>query len=69
MRTTTKDGKNTADILLQEIRSNPYISLNELAESAGITKDGVRYHLNKMKTHGILVRKGSTRNGFWEILL
>jgi uncharacterized protein len=34
----------------------------------GITKDGVKYHLNKLKEDGVVVRVGGSRGGYWKII-
>jgi ATP-dependent DNA helicase RecG len=47
-------------------RQQPAISLQETATHLNLTKDGVRYHINKLKNKGILRRVG-TKNGYWEI--
>lgn len=63
--TTTKGNTPTAEILIREIRKNPRIKLSELALAAGITKDGVRYHIEKMRKEGTLSRQGSAKSGSW----
>lgn len=54
--------------ILSEIAHNPRITRNELAVVLGLTPDGIKYHLQKMTKEGAIVHKGSTRNGYWEIL-
>lgn len=63
--TTIKGNTPTAEILIRVIRKNPKIKLSELALAAGITKDGVRYHIEKMRKEGILSRQGSAKSGSW----
>ena len=63
--TTIKGNTPTAEILIREIRKNPKIKLSELALAAGITKDGVRYHIEKMRKEGTLSRQGSAKSGSW----
>ena len=38
-----------------------------MAEALGITKDGVRYHLNKLKAEGLIERVGGDKGGYWKI--
>lgn len=40
----------------------------ELATNIGISEDGVKYHLDKMKQDGTIRRVGSTKGGHWEVL-
>lgn len=50
--------------ILALISYNPSISLDELASSVNLTKDGVRYHINKLRKMGLLCREG-TKGGKW----
>ena len=63
---TTKE--TTREILLKEIGQHPEITVRELALIIGLTDDGVRYHINRMRQEGILAREGSTKAGRWVIL-
>jgi len=60
--------QTTRDKILLQIRSNPKITRNELAAALGLTSDGIKYHLQKLTQEGIIIRKGSTRSGYWEIV-
>jgi len=60
--------RTTHEKILMEIRKNPQITRNELANIAGLSSDGIKYHLQKMAKKGLLIHKGSTRNGYWEII-
>jgi len=39
-----------------------------LAERVGLTPDGVKYHLARLKAAGALRRVGSDRAGRWEVM-
>ncbi|MFA7098260.1 MAG: winged helix-turn-helix transcriptional regulator [Gammaproteobacteria bacterium] len=39
-----------------------------LAQRVGISEDGVKYHLNKLKAAGKIRHVGSTKTGRWEVL-
>ena len=60
--------RSTRDKIIEQIRNNPKITRNELASILGITSDGVKYHLQKMVAEGIIVRHGSARGGYWEVV-
>ena len=64
-RGTTKE--TTKETLMSAIRKNPRITVKELAALVGLTADGVRYHVDKLRQEGILSREGSTKNGRWII--
>ena len=62
-RSTTP--KTTPKKIIMLIENNPRITKEELAKSLGITADGVKYHLKKMR--GIIKWVGPTKGGHWEL--
>lgn len=54
--------------ILRFIEETPAISQREIAEKIGLSADGVRYHINKLRKNGILRRIGGTKGGRWEIV-
>ena len=64
--TTTTALVDAEQNILAAIHHNQKITLKELADTLGMTKDGVRYHTNNLKNKGLLRRIG-TYNGHWEI--
>ena len=65
--TTTKTTTETIKKLLEIIKVNPNITAKELCVMLGLTIDGVRYHLNKLKKQGKILRVGSNKSGYWQI--
>lgn len=60
---------NTAqETLLQHLRNHPVITTAELAQATGLSPDGVKYHLNRLKRTGQLRRHGPTKGGYWEVI-
>ena len=54
--------------ILNIIEGNSLVTVEEIANKIpDITTRGIRYHIDKLKGSGILERKGSKRNGYWEI--
>ena len=55
--TNDESGKRTTQKTTQKIvglmRSNPMISIEELAEICGITRDGINYHIKDLKKKGV----------------
>ncbi len=51
------------------ILMNPEITQNKMAEIMGMSKNGIRYVMNKLKNRGILMREGATKKGKWSINL
>jgi len=53
--------------IFTEIKKNPKISRNNIAEQLGIKLDTVKEYINKLKKKGVLKRVGKTSAGYWEI--
>lgn len=50
------------------LRKEPTITRKGLAGRIGITSDGIKYHLAKLKKAGRIRHVGPTNKGRWEIL-
>ena len=50
------------------LRSQPSITRRETAKRLGITLEGVRYHLVKLKAAGRIRHVGPSKAGLWEVL-
>jgi len=50
------------------IRSNPQITIPEMAEHIGVSTRAVEKNISQLKKQGIIKRIGSHKNGCWEIL-
>lgn len=51
--------------LISLLRENPRLTLAEVAEIVGLTRDGVKKIADKLRAKGILSRRGSTKAGEW----
>ena len=67
-KTTQISQKTTRDRILDHLRAEPELTRRELAVHVGVTPDGVKYHLRKLKAAGVLRRVGSDRAGHWEVV-
>ena len=66
---TTHKTVSTAQKIVAVLREAPQSSRREIAESlAGITEDGVKYHLAKLKKAGTIRRIGADKGGHWEVI-
>ncbi|MEY8194624.1 MAG: winged helix-turn-helix transcriptional regulator, partial [Cycloclasticus sp.] len=67
---TTQQGTEitTQEIIIQLLSETPSLTRKSLAERIGMTPDGVKYHLNKLKATGLIQHIGSTKAGFWKVL-
>ena len=69
--TTQKLPRNypeTAQKIYDLIIANPKITRKELAEKVGLSEDGIKFNLNKLKKDGLLKRVGPDKGGHWEII-
>ena len=77
IETTTQEDRGTAtqeiegttqERILALLKAKPGITRRLLAERVGITPDGVKYHLDKLRTAGVIRHVGATKAGRWEVL-
>ena len=59
---------NTEKDLIKLMENNPAITILEMAEKSGLSRSGVQYVLNSLKTKGKVRREGSQKSGKWIIL-
>ncbi|MCM1122255.1 MAG: winged helix-turn-helix domain-containing protein [Eubacterium sp.] len=55
--------------ILSIIWDKPTMSQKEYALELGWTVDRVKYYLRKMKMQQMIVRIGSSHNGYWKVLI
>lgn len=61
------DENGDENLVLHLIKQYPEIMQDKMAEIMGISKNGIRYAMNRLKNRGILVRVGATKKGKWSI--
>lgn len=66
--TTQKNENTTQEIIIGLLKEQPEITRAELAGKTGITPDGVKYHLDKLRKEGRIHHVGPTKKGKWEVL-
>ena len=59
--------EKTVHKIVEILRDNPKITQADIAESLGISQEGVRHHLERLKAAGVLKRIGSARAGYWQV--
>lgn len=66
---TTQEAQDTTqERILALLKAEPTITRRKLAERIGITSDGIKYHLDKLRTSGSIRHVGATKAGRWEVL-
>lgn len=60
--------ETTRDRVLALLTAQPSLTRQQLAQQTGLTADGIKYHLEKLKAAGKIRHIGPTKRGYWEIL-
>jgi ATP-dependent DNA helicase RecG len=60
--------QKTTQKIVELIKQNPSITRKELSERLGLTEDGVKFHLNKLKEKKVIKRIGPDKGGHWEVV-
>ncbi|MBF1126461.1 MAG: putative DNA binding domain-containing protein [Capnocytophaga sp.] len=63
-----KSRGTTQERILVAIQAKPEVTQKELAQTIGITLDGIKYHIKNMTKLGIIKHEGSTKSGKWIII-
>lgn len=66
-KTDTNAMTDTERKILTLIRQNPESTLEDMMNSTGLSKSGVRYALNRMREREVVAREGTRKNGKWII--
>ena len=66
--TTETTPETSEDRIFWAIKMSPTITVSELANMTGLSIDGVKWNLRKLKSSGKLRRVGHTKGGHWEVL-
>lgn len=65
LNSTQETSISNRERLITLLRDNPRLTLADVAEMIGLTRDGVKKIVYKLRSEGILSRKGSTKAGEW----
>jgi ATP-dependent DNA helicase RecG len=72
-KTTDKTTENAfpahEKAILALIAANPSATQKEMGAALGLSEDGIRYHMEKLKAKGLLRREGGKKAGRWEICM
>ena len=62
-----KSRDKTPKLILLLIKEDKYITQKNMAEKLGLSVKAIEKNISKLKTNGILIRKGGKKIGYWEI--
>jgi ATP-dependent DNA helicase RecG len=60
--------ETTQERIIALLKMHPAMTRRQLAEQIGISENGIKYHLNKLKAVGFVRHVGPTKAGHWEVL-
>lgn len=55
------------DKIMSLMKQNPKVTYNEMAEILNVSTSTIKRNIQKMKNSGLILRKGTLRNGSWEV--
>ena len=63
------EANNTQNRILDYLASNPNMTATDLSLKTGLSIRAIEKNIKKLKDCGLLVRHGSARAGYWEVVL
>lgn len=54
--------------IIKLLSEDHQLSAVKLAEKTGVVRRNIENNIKKLKEYGILIRHGSPKNGYWEII-
>lgn len=68
MDTTQTTTQTTTQRIIEMMKANSEITIEELAATCEITRDGVNYHIRNLKKKNKIRRIGGDFGGHWEVI-
>ncbi len=68
VKDSVKSSVNTEDRILEYLKQNPKITIKELAQILDLTTRAIEKQIAKLKKENKILRVGSARKGYWEIV-
>ena len=62
------DLNDTQQKIIKLLSEDHQLSAVKLAEKIGVVRRNIENNIKKLKEYGILIRHGSPKNGYWEII-
>ena len=62
------DLNDTQQKIIKLLSEDHQLSAVKLAEKIGVVRRNIENNIKKLKEYGILIRHGSPKNGYWEIV-
>ena len=65
---SNKVTNKTEDKIVELIRDNPNITIQQIIIKTGLSEPGVKKNLKQLKEKAIIERVGSNKTGYWNVL-
>ena len=62
------DFNDTQQKIIQLLSEDYQVSVVKLAEKIGVASRNIENNIKKLKKYGIIIRLGSQKNSYWEIV-
>lgn len=59
---------DTQKKIINLLSDNMRLSATKMAEQLGVSSRSVEKNIKKLKEYGVLIRHGSPKNGYWEVV-
>ena len=67
-KTSTKTSTKMRNKVLVTIKKNPNVTIDELMALCGLSRGGIRHHIDSLKADGLIKRVDGNKGGHWEII-
>ena len=68
LKTSPKTGPKGRFKILELLRERPKITIADLVEETRLSRNGVKWNIDKMKEEGLVRRVGPANGGHWEVV-
>ena len=68
LKSSLKSGLKSDQSIIEAIIANPNVTIPVLQEKTGLSRNGVKKALTRLKEQGIVRRIGPDKGGHWELL-
>ena len=68
LKSSLESGLKSEHSIIEAIIANPNVTIPILQEMTGLSRNGIKKALNRLKVQGIIRRVGPDKGGHWELL-
>ena len=68
LKQEAKSNQKSNQKIIFLIKKNPKVAIREICEATRLSESGVKKIIRKLKDDGIIVRVGTLKGGYWEVV-